>query len=108
MSELVRKQVYIHHRQESQLKRMARLGGISEAEVIRRAIDYQAEHTPPDAVAYDHSAWEEILMLIEERRKLGTTSQPYRWNRHEIYANRENRWLRDRPEEEGDRERDTD
>ena len=43
MSEMVRKQIYIHRRQEALSKRLARLPGMSEAELIRRAIDREAE-----------------------------------------------------------------
>jgi len=39
---MVRKQVYIHQRQEATLKRLARQRGLSEAEIIRQAIDREA------------------------------------------------------------------
>jgi len=42
MSDMVRKQIYLHQRQEAQLKRLARLRGLSEAEIIRQAIDREA------------------------------------------------------------------
>ena len=99
MSDMVRKQIYIHRRQEAVLKRLARLRGTSEAEIIRRAIDLEAEHTQPLASQYDHSAWEDILRFVEERKKSGITGQPYHWNRQDLYAERENRWLRDRPKD---------
>jgi hypothetical protein len=81
------------------LKRLARLRGTSEAEIIRRAIDLEVEHAQPFASQPDHSAWEDILRFVEERKKSGITGQPYRWNRQELYEEREGRWLRDRPQD---------
>ena len=77
MSDMVRKQIYIHRRQEAMLKRLARLRGTSEAEIIRRAIDLEAEHTQPFAAQSDpHAAWEDIVRFVEERKKTGITGQP--------------------------------
>ena len=45
MSDMVRKQIYITRRQELLLKRLARLRGVSEAEIIRKALDKEAEKT---------------------------------------------------------------
>jgi len=93
---MVRKQIYIQKRQEALLKHLARVRKTSEAEIIRQAIDHEAEQSQPYIDLYDHSAWEELLKLFEERTKLGITGEPYRWNRQEIYEERESRWLRDR------------
>jgi hypothetical protein len=100
MSAMVRKQIYINRRQDTLLKHLARQRGMSEAELIRRAIDREAEQVQPFAAQYDHSAWEEILQLVEARKKPGITGIPYRWNRQDIYNERVDRWLRDRPQEE--------
>jgi hypothetical protein len=100
MSDMVRKQIYINRRQEAVLKRLARLRGTSEAEIIRRAIDHEVEQAQPFAAQYDHSAWEDILRFVEERKKTGITGQPYHWNRQELYEEREGRWLRDRSQDE--------
>ena len=100
MSEMVRKQIYIHRRQESLSKRLARLPGMSEAELIRRAIDREAEQGQFFAAQYDYSAWDEILQLVEARKKLGISGVPDRWNRQEIYTECESRWLRDRSQDQ--------
>jgi hypothetical protein len=100
MSDMVRKQIYIHRRQEAVLKRLARLRGISEAEIIRHAIDQEVENIQPIAVHYDHAAWEDILRFVEDRKKSGITGQSYRWKRQDLYEERESRWLRDRPQDE--------
>jgi len=100
MSDMVRKQIYIHRRQEALLKRLAKLRDTSEAEIIRHAIDFEAEHTQSFTAPSDpHAAWEDILRFVEERKKTGITGQPYLWNRQELYEEREGRWLRDRPED---------
>jgi hypothetical protein len=43
MTRMIRKQVYIQKRQQILVKRLARQWGVSEAEVIRRAIDQQVQ-----------------------------------------------------------------
>ena len=59
------------------------------------------DHTQPFTTQYDHQdAWEDILRFVEERKKSGITGQPYRWNRQELYKDREGRWLRDRTQDE--------
>ena len=100
MSDMVRKQIYINRRQEVVLKRLARLRGISEAEIIRRAIDHEMEQVQPFSVPYDPAAWEDILRFVAERKQAGITGQPYRWNRQLLYEEREGRWLRDRSQDD--------
>jgi hypothetical protein len=95
MSNMVRKQIYISRRQDTLLKRLALLRGVSEAEIIRRAIDQEAAQPRPFSVPQDETAWEGILQLVEDRKKLGITEEPYRWNRSEIYSERESRWIHD-------------
>jgi tRNA A-37 threonylcarbamoyl transferase component Bud32 len=92
MSDMVRKQIYIYRRQELLLKRLARQRGVSEAEIIRQAINREAEQNVPVIQSRDRSAWEATLKLIEERKKLGIVGEPLQWNRQEIYEERENRW----------------
>lgn len=70
MTEMMRKQFYINRRQEALLKRLARLRGISESEIVRRAIDREAEQPLPLVTQFSHTAWEEILKLVEECQKL--------------------------------------
>ena len=71
------------------LKRLAKLRGISETELIRQAIDREIEHGQFYAAQYDHSAWDGILKLVEARKQLDVTGAPYQWNRQEIYAERD-------------------
>ena len=85
MTKMLRKQFYINRRQEAILKRLARLRSISESEIVRRAIEREADQPQPLVTQFSHTAWEEILQLVEERQKLGSSGEPYRWNRQEIY-----------------------
>ena len=97
---MVRKQIYIHQRQEIRLKQLAEARGVSEAEIIRRALERELGGEIPRPVPADRSAWQELTAFLEARHATTKGRQPYRWNRQEIYDERENRWLRDRKEEE--------
>ena len=61
---MVRKQIYIEERQETRLKRVARARGMSEAEVIRQAIDRQVGSVPVQAGGGDPAAWERALRFM--------------------------------------------
>jgi hypothetical protein len=86
MARMIRKQVYIEPRQEAVLKRLARLLGLSEAEIIRRAIDQQTATVP--AGHRDLGAWEREKTFIAERMAEGPVSSTRRWSRDEIYEER--------------------
>ena len=92
MSEMVRKQVYLHRRHNLLLKRLAKARGVSEAEIIRQAIDREAAGNPPHPVDPDHSAWDEILAFVATRQASATEGAPYRWHRQDAYEERESRY----------------
>jgi Arc/MetJ-type ribon-helix-helix transcriptional regulator len=96
---MVRKQIYIHKRQDMLLKQLSQTRGVSESEIIRQAIEHEAANEDQQITATGISAWQKILALIEERNAHNTPAEPYRWNREEIYAERESRWLRDRDQD---------
>lgn len=98
MAQMVRKQIYIHKRQNILLKRLAEALGVSEAEVIRCALDREFLGKAPSQKPSEMSAWDEIEKAIEDRLALGKTGKPYKWNRQDIYEEREGRWIRDREE----------
>lgn len=85
----VRKQVCIHKRQEALLKRLARARGLSEAEIIRNALEQALEREagggPAQPAPSDPSAWQELVVFLERRQETATGGQPYRWDREEIY-----------------------
>ena len=83
---MMRKQIYTNRHREVMLKCQAKLRGVSEAELTCRAVDCKTELGQLFAAQYDHSAWGEILKLVEARKQLGVTGTPHQWNRLEIYA----------------------
>ena len=96
---MVRKQIYIHERHDLLLKRLSQARGVSEAEIIRQAIERETAGPPAQPTAGDRSAWQELMAFLEARKAAGGGQKPYRWNREEIYTERESRWLRERKED---------
>ncbi len=86
MPRMVRKQVYIESRQETTLKQQARNLGITEAEVIRRAIDRQMISVRFGAK--DLKAWEREKAFITKRMAKGRTSGGRQWKREDAYEER--------------------
>ncbi len=95
MAELmVRKQIYLHRRQNLLLKRLAKQRGVSEAEVIRQALEHETERITPKN-RESEKALDEIITFaraLRYRREL-MEGEPYRWYREEIYRDRETRWI---------------
>jgi hypothetical protein len=98
-TQMVRKQFYIQKRQDVLLKRLSKARGLSEAEIIRQAIEREAAGSTIQPPATDRSAWQELIAFLEARQAAASGSRPYQWNRGEIYAERESRWLRDREQD---------
>jgi hypothetical protein len=92
MSEMVRKQFYIYKRQHILLKRLSQARGVSEAEIVRQAIEREATGVSPQSLLPDRAAWEEIVNFVEARKALGPNGEPYQWNREDAYEERENRF----------------
>ncbi len=92
MTTMIRKQVYIPRRQDILIKRLSQTRGVSEAEIIRQAIEREIKGELSDSEIDSTSAWETIVEFIEERKTETEPAEPYRWEREEIYANREHRW----------------
>ena len=86
---MIRKQIYLEERQQARLKRIARARGLSEAEVIRQAIDRQVRSVSIEAGGGDPAAWESALRFM---RSLATRPhkgrQGRRWKREDAYAER--------------------
>lgn len=96
MSEpMVRKQIYLPKRQNLTLKRLAKQRGISEAEVIRQALEHEAELSV-SAVINSKQALNNIVAYarsMRDRQQL-LRGKPYKFKREELYDERENRWLK--------------
>jgi len=86
MPRMIRKQVYIESRQETTLKQQARALGITEAEVIRRAIDRQM--TSVRLSIRDLKAWERERAFITKRMAKGHAPRGRRWKREDAYEER--------------------
>jgi len=96
---MVRKQIYIQKRQDALLKRLSQARGLSEAEIIRQAIEREVAGVPAQPTAADRSAWQELVSFLEARQGAAAGHQPYHWNREEIYNEQESRWLRDQEQD---------
>jgi len=83
MATKVRKQVYIEPHQEAILKRLAREQGITEAEIIRRAID---QHTRVLRFPRrDLTAWEKERAFIQSLIQQGPVPGKRAWRREDLY-----------------------
>lgn len=89
MAEMVRKQIYIHRRQQALLRRLARSRGVSEAEIVRQAIEREAMAQPRSGNTYDPSAWEAVLAFVTTRNQMAEDNAPYHWRREDAYDLRE-------------------
>jgi hypothetical protein len=101
MSEtMVRKQIYIPKRQDALLKRLAKQRGVSEAEIIRQALEREVD-TNDEATQQREKALESMVAFARSLRERPEFQQgePYKWNRQEQYEERESRWFKS-PEQE--------
>jgi hypothetical protein len=80
---MVRKQVYITKEQDEELKRLSKTLGLTEAELIRQAID---QSLPTRRYPHiDKQAWQEELKFLEKRAKLVVPQRGRTWTRDELY-----------------------
>lgn len=95
MARMIRKQVYIQERQQAVLRRMARKRGVSEASVIRQAIDGQinagqTRYAPPDV-----QAWKKVLESMRSAQPAGRSrARARKWKREDLYEDRLSRYDR--------------
>ena len=108
MGRMIRKQVYIEPEQEQLLKRRSKELGISEAALIRQAIDrldVDGGESPSKRQAWEEAkrviqermqlpAWEEELAFIEQRMQLRVPQTGRSWTREELYDERLARYSR--------------
>ena len=95
MSDMVRKQFYIHRRHQALLRRLSQARGVSEAEIVRQAIERETAGSSLMPTLPDRAAWEEIVRFLEARKALTSSSEssePYQWNREDAYQERERRF----------------
>lgn len=90
---MVRKQLYIEERQERALKRRAKALGISEADIVRQALDavLVAEGEKPVGARHLealHAVLETALQVSRGHRLVEDV------RREDLYEEREGRWAR--------------
>lgn len=83
MGEMIRKQVYIESRQERLLKERAKKYRVTEAALIRQAIDRGLERTSTRAP--DLEAWKAVERFIALRRKGRARQVKRTWRRDDLY-----------------------
>jgi len=80
---MIRKQVYIEPRQEALIKQLVRETGVTEAEIIRQALDLQIA-----ALLFPRrnlKAWQEERAFIDRLIRQGPVAGERRWQREELY-----------------------
>ena len=85
---MVRKQVYIYPHQEARLKAMAMAQLVSEADLIRQAVDAflgQPQTAAINPLPPDETAWQEILTSFAAVRERSLPGAPHRWTREDYY-----------------------
>ncbi len=92
MGQMIRKQIYIAKKHQIILKRLAKSRGISEAEVIRQALEHEDAGGVSLVGTSEKNALDKIIAFAMNRRKLDTAAEPYQWNREEIYNERLDRY----------------
>lgn len=91
MARMVRKQIYIDARHERTLKRLSRQRKLSEAQIIREALDIQAGQFLIRSVS-DPAAWDEIRAFIRTlKRRQHQASSGRDWTRDDLYRERTDR-----------------
>ncbi|MFB2892592.1 ribbon-helix-helix domain-containing protein [Aerosakkonemataceae cyanobacterium BLCC-F50] len=83
MSAKIRKQIYIERHQENLLKAIAQQTGISEAEIIRQAIDLHIASIPVSQT--NLAAWEAEKEFINSIKNRNSLPGGRNWQREELY-----------------------
>lgn len=98
MPRMIRKQVYIGPEQDRMLKRRARQRGVTEAEIIREALDRAAlglSSVRAQSAGLDANAGRKALSFIRSlagRSSKGPAGRS--WTREALYEDRIGRWAR--------------
>ncbi len=95
MERMVRKQIYISRQQDARLKRLAKRRGVSEAEIIRQALDQRLSGGKTHLFQPNPQAWEDALEFMMQLRARGPIPNQRRtWKREDAYEERESRYDR--------------
>lgn len=92
---MIRKQLYLEERHERMLKQRAAEQGLSEAELVRRALDLLLSRGPGgEAVPSSRRDALEELLARADAAAAEADNQAWRFDRDEVYAEREARLAR--------------
>lgn len=83
MARMIRKQFYIESQQEALLKRLVQETGMTEAELVRQAIDRQMRFFASSR--RDLRAWQEEAAFIARLIEQGPVSGKRIWRREELH-----------------------
>jgi hypothetical protein len=94
MAQMVRKQVYIEKRHAQMLKRRAKQRGVSEAEIVREALDKMDGDAEKGSTTPDEGAREAIAFMrsLAERKEALPGGRD--WTRDDLYEERIGRWIK--------------
>lgn len=88
MTKMVRKQIYLQKSQEERLRKVAEARGVSEAEIIRRALEIELRHAGY-RLAYDAEAFSKFLAFQKELDQRPPVAPRKRdWTRDDLYEER--------------------
>jgi len=82
MVQMVRKQIYLTPNQEALLKRLARERGMTEAEIIRQAVDQIGAWV---SFRPNLRAWEQERKFLEHLLQQGPVAGKRAWRREDLY-----------------------
>lgn len=88
---MVRKQLYITETQNDVLKRRAKESGVSEAELVRHALDYFFTEESP-AGSRHQQALNELMETLRRDAREHPLKEGYQFNREELYNDRPKNW----------------
>lgn len=91
MTRMIRKQVYIAKKQQALLSLLAKTRGVSEAEVIRQAIEHEAIGVRAQTVVAGSTDLEDLVRFALRRRDHDVTGAPLHWCRDDAYSERPER-----------------
>lgn len=87
MGRMVRKHFYIRPEQEKLLKQQAQELGVTEAELIRRAID-QFSKAPVAFLPDRQRTWEAAKEFMDQRGRIQVAQTGRGWTREDLYEER--------------------
>ncbi|MCI0416197.1 ribbon-helix-helix domain-containing protein [bacterium] len=83
MATKIRKQIYLESEQDRLLKHLSRKTGVSEAELIRNAIDQQMDI--PNLGKGRHNIWKEEAGFIRRLMRKPQVKGKRTWRRKDLY-----------------------